>query len=76
MKITAQTWKAQREEAARRSAAVDKIMPPYVRTRPRDAEEAAILRRRGVPESLIGPSLPAARPRDVSARPNSDAKDS
>jgi hypothetical protein len=56
MKIKAQIWNAQRSEAARRSAAVDQIMPPYRRTRPRDADEAKFLRRQGVPESLIGPS--------------------
>jgi hypothetical protein len=29
---------------------------PYVRTRPRNAEEAALLRAKGTPERLIGPA--------------------
>jgi hypothetical protein len=54
--ISAETWQNQRDEAARRSAAVDRLFPPYERTRPRDPDEAEALRRRGVPERLIGPS--------------------
>ena len=54
--ISAQTWKDQREEARRNSESVDRIMPPYQRTRPRAAAEAAALRRQGVSERLIGPS--------------------
>ena len=55
-KITKEAWLAQRPEAAERSAAVDRLMPPYKRTRPRDPAEAALLRKRGVPERMIGPS--------------------
>ena len=54
--ITVETWRAQRAEAARRSEAVDRIMPPYERTRPRDVAEAEALRRQGVTEELIGPA--------------------
>jgi len=53
--ITAEAWRAQRAEAARRSEAVDRIMPSYERTRPRDAAEADALRRQGIAEELIGP---------------------
>jgi len=35
---------------------VDRLLPPYERTRPRDPDEAKALRRRGVSERLIGPS--------------------
>jgi hypothetical protein len=55
-KISKEVWLAQRPEAARRSAAVDRLMPPYERTRPRDPDEAALLRKRGVSERMIGPS--------------------
>lgn len=34
---------------------VNAAMPPYKRRRPRDAEEAALLRERGTSEELIGP---------------------
>jgi hypothetical protein len=34
----------------------------YRRTRPRDADEAALLRELGVPEHLIGPVRPSSEP--------------
>ncbi|HZO97026.1 MAG TPA: hypothetical protein VFB42_06605 [Gaiellaceae bacterium] len=55
-RITAEEWLAQRAEAERRSEAIDRLMPPYERKRPRDPDEARLLRRRGVPENLIGPT--------------------
>ncbi len=48
-------WRADREANTAWIALVDRALPPYKRRRPRDAEEAELLRQRGTPERLIGP---------------------
>jgi hypothetical protein len=52
-------WKADREANAAWMKRVDRALPEYERRRPRDPKEADLLRRRGTPERLIGPSRPA-----------------
>jgi hypothetical protein len=54
--ISYEEWAARRPEAIRRSAAIDRLMPPYARERPRNPDEAELLRELGVPENMIGPS--------------------
>ena len=49
-------WKADRARNAAWAAVVDRALPAYERRRPRDAAEAELLRLRGTPERLIGPS--------------------
>ena len=49
-------WQADREANAAWMKLVDRALPTYERRRPRDAKEAELLRRRGTPERLIGPS--------------------
>jgi len=49
-------WRAERERNASWVELVDRAMPAYERRRPRDADEAALLRRHGTAERLIGPS--------------------
>lgn len=49
-------WKADRRADAAWVARVNACLPPYERRRPRDAEEAELLRERGTPEHLIGPT--------------------
>jgi hypothetical protein len=52
-------WEAGREAAERRLARIARAFPrPYRRERPRDPEEARLLRERGTPERLIGPDRP------------------
>jgi len=51
-------WQADRDANAAWMKLVDRALPPYERRRPRDAKEAELLRRRGTPERLIGPSRP------------------
>jgi hypothetical protein len=48
-------WRADRDANTAWIALVDRALPPYERRRPRDAEEAELLRQRGTPERLIGP---------------------
>ncbi len=49
-------WRADRETNATWIMRVDRALPPYERRRPRGAKEAELLRQRGTPERLIGPS--------------------
>ncbi|MBA3383936.1 MAG: hypothetical protein H0T20_04690 [Actinobacteria bacterium] len=52
-------WEAGREAAERRLSRIARAFPrPYRRERPRDPEEAQLLRERGTPERLIGPDRP------------------
>lgn len=51
-------WRANRDANAAWIKLVDRALPTYERRRPRDAKEAELLRRRGTPERLIGPSQP------------------
>jgi hypothetical protein len=53
---TYEQWQADRPENAIWAALVDLALPAYERRRPRDAAEAQLLRLRGTPERLIGPS--------------------
>ena len=47
---------ARRDAARARLARIEgAFRAPYVRERPRDLEEARLLRERGTPEPLIGP---------------------
>jgi hypothetical protein len=49
-------WEARREAAERRLARIATAFPrPYRRERPRNPDEARLLRERGTPEQLIGP---------------------
>jgi hypothetical protein len=48
-------WEAGREAAERHLARIARGFPPYRRERPRDPDEARLLRERGTPEELIGP---------------------
>jgi hypothetical protein len=54
-RITWAEWEAGREAAERRLARIARAFPSYRRDRPRDPEEARLLRERGTPEELIGP---------------------
>ncbi len=57
-----QTWCDERAGALDRVRLVDAAFPgPYKRERPRDPNEAALLRKRGVPAELVGPVTPAPR---------------
>jgi hypothetical protein len=49
-------WQADREANAAWIKLVDRALPTYERRRPRDVKEAELLRQRGTPERLIGPS--------------------
>lgn len=52
-----QEWLDGRASALERVRLVDAAFPrPYKRERPRDPDEAKLLRARGVPEDLIGPA--------------------
>ncbi len=55
-------WQRERAENAAWVAAVDRALGPYRRERPRDPEEAALLRELGTPEELIGPIREEPRP--------------
>ena len=49
-------WLRRREAGRRRVERIERgFAEPYRRERPRDPEEARLLRERGTPESLIGP---------------------
>ena len=63
--VTRDEWQAQREAASRRCGVVDDLMPAYVRERPRDANEARLLRDRRVPERFIGPVSDERREREA-----------
>lgn len=52
-------WLADRDANAAWMKLVDRALPEYERRRPRDPKEAELLRQRGTPERLIGPSRPA-----------------
>ena len=58
-------WQRERAENAAWVAAVDRALGPYRRERPRDPEEAALLRELGTPEELIGPIREEPRPGDL-----------
>jgi hypothetical protein len=61
-------WRLEEEETAARVRRVTAGFPkPYRRERPRAADEAQLLRERGTPERLIGPSAPEPGP-DVPRR--------
>jgi hypothetical protein len=49
-------WEAERDGNAAWAKLVDAALPPYQRRYPRDATEAKLLRERGTPEHLIGPT--------------------
>jgi len=53
---TFETWQAERAEANVWVQRVAEAMPEYRRERPREPFEAQLLRERGNPERLIGPS--------------------
>lgn len=55
---TYEEWKADHARNAAWAALVDRSLPAYERRRPRELEEARLLRLRGTPERLIGPSRP------------------
>ena len=58
-RITWADWEAGREQAEQRLARIARAFPrPYRRERPRDADEARLLREQGTPERLIGPERP------------------
>lgn len=46
----------QHGETLARTREIQRAFPPYRRERPRDPDEAELLRRNGAPEHLIGPS--------------------
>jgi hypothetical protein len=55
-RMTWDEWEAGRKAAQERLARLALSFPrPYRRERPRDPEEARLLRQRGTPEHLIGP---------------------
>jgi hypothetical protein len=51
-------WLADDGAARARLARLRSSLQPYRRERPRDPEEARLLRERGTPERLIGPEPP------------------
>jgi hypothetical protein len=54
-------WQAEREGNAAWAKLVDEALPPYERRRSRDPVEAKLLRERGTPEHLIGPTAGGER---------------
>jgi hypothetical protein len=60
-----ETWRAERARntawVARVERALAPALGPYRRERPRDPDEAGLLRRIGTPEELIGPVEAAPR---------------
>lgn len=56
---TYEQWKVGRAKDAAWVERVNACLPAYERRRPRDANEAELLRERGTPERLIGPVQPA-----------------
>lgn len=55
---TYEQWEDDRAKNAVWAALVARALPTYERRRLRDAAEARLLRARGTPERLIGPSQP------------------
>jgi hypothetical protein len=53
--IRYEEWEAERPRNEAWARRVDAALGPYRRERPRDSEEAALLREIGTPEELIGP---------------------
>jgi len=49
-------WRAERDRNVAWAERVERALPFYERRRPRDSEEAELLRQRGTPERLIGPN--------------------
>lgn len=55
-KMTLEEWRAEREKGRARAKRLAAGFPqPYRRERPRDPDEARLLRELGTPEHLIGP---------------------
>lgn len=55
-RIVFREWMAGRRAARARIAKIERAFrEPYRRERPRDPDEARLLRERGTPEELIGP---------------------
>ena len=54
-------WEAEREGNAAWAKLVDAALPRYERRHPRDPAEAKLLRERGTPEHLIGPTAVGER---------------
>lgn len=57
--ISYEQWQAERAIARERAEKIDQALPPYERTRPRDPDEARVLRSFGTPERLVGPERTA-----------------
>lgn len=58
--MTIEQWRERAAEERERARQLASRLPqPYRRERPRDADEARLLRERGTPEHLIGPEKPA-----------------
>ena len=53
-------WQAARAANKRWASKVKDALGPLQRTRPRDRDEARLLREAGTPERLIGPTAPNA----------------
>jgi hypothetical protein len=58
-----ESWKADRPRAKSWAEKVLRALPTTRRERPRDPEEARLLRRIGTPERLIGPVETPPRPK-------------
>jgi hypothetical protein len=55
-RMTIEEWRAERDAGREQARRLIAGFPrPYTRERPRDPEEAQLLRERGTPERLIGP---------------------
>ena len=55
-RLTWNEWEERRKDAQRRLAQIARTFPrPYRRERPRDPDEARLLRERGTPKHLIAP---------------------
>ena len=52
---TYEAWQAERARNAAWVAQIERALGPYRRERPRDPDEARLLRKIGTPERLIGP---------------------
>jgi hypothetical protein len=57
-RYTYRRWLADRAESEAWCATVDRAMPRFERVKPRDPDEASLLRAMGTPQSLIGPRQP------------------
>ena len=55
LRRTVEQWRAERPRAEAWAERVLRALPTRARERPRDPEEAALLREIGTPEELIGP---------------------